>query len=132
MLPPWFEQGELFGITLNRQVQCRPHKDKKSVGATAILFLGNFEGGALVLADGRQFGDHRVWHGYGGAQIEHWNEPITRGLKYAVVAHNTKTKPEAFPYRKRHVKAETQAIEVRPIEEERNLLSGDIQGGSKC
>ena len=53
-----------------------------------------------MLADGRRFSDRRVWHGYDGAQIEHWNEPITRGVKYAVVAHNTKTKPEAFPYRK--------------------------------
>ena len=101
MLPPWFETGEYFGITLNKQVQCSPHKDKNNIGTTAILFLGDFEGGDLVLADGRRFSDRRVWHGYDGSRIEHWNEPITSGLKYAVVAHNTKTKPEAFPYRKK-------------------------------
>jgi len=75
-----------------------------------------------VLADGRQFGNHRVWHGYDGAQIEDCNEPITRGLKYAVVAHNTKTKPEAFPYKKRHVQAETDTVEVRPSEEKGQLI----------
>ena len=93
--------------------------DKNNVGTTAVLFLGDFEGGALVLADGRRFNGHRVWHGYDGAEIEHWNKPITRDLKYAVVAHNSKMKPLAFPYnKKRHVETEAQAVEVRPPEEE--------------
>ena len=45
MLPPWFEVGEHFAVTLNRNVQCSPHKDKNNVGTTAILFLGDVEGG---------------------------------------------------------------------------------------
>ena len=63
------------------------------------------------------------WHGYDGSRIEHWNEQITSGLKYAVVAHNTKTKPEAFPYRKKkHVETETEAFELRSSEEERKFI----------
>ena len=91
---------EHFAITLNRSVQCHPHKDKNNIGTTAILFIGDFEGGDLVLADGRQFSRRREWFRYDGAQTEHWNTPITSGEKIAVVAHNTHTKPEAFPYRK--------------------------------
>ena len=96
MLPPWFQMGEHFAVTLNRNVQCSPHRDQNNVITTAILFLGDFEGGDLVLADGRRFSKRRVWHGYDGAQIEHWNEPITGGLGYAVVAHN-KEEARSFP-----------------------------------
>ena len=123
MLPSWFEVGEYFAVMLNRQVQCSPHKDKNNIGTTAIMFLGDFEGGDLVLADGRRFNEKRVWYGYDGAQIEHWNSPIKGGLKFAVVAHNTKTKPEAFPYRKKkHAQAEAQAVELRSSEKEGQLL----------
>ena len=44
MLPEWFVQGEIFGVTLNRNTVCQPHRDKKNVGETAIMFLGEYEG----------------------------------------------------------------------------------------
>ena len=40
MLPGWFVQGEFFGVTLNRNTVCQPHRDKKNVGESAIMFLG--------------------------------------------------------------------------------------------
>ena len=122
MLPAWMPQLEHFAVTLNRQVQCSPHKDKNNVGLTAILFLGEFTGGSLVLEDGRCFDRTREWFGYDGSAILHWNTPIASGVKYAIVAHNTKTKPEAFPYRKgrksKDVAQECAPARDRPLQEE--------------
>ena len=119
MLPAWMPQMEHFAVTLNRQVQCHPHKDKNNVGITAILFLGDFEGGDLVRADGRHFSGRLEWFGYDGAQTEHWNTSITSGEKVAVVAHNTHTKPEAFPYgKKKHVAPEGAPIDQGTPEQE--------------
>ncbi len=81
--------------------------ETKARNADALFLFGpeaidiTFEGGDLVLADGNRFSGRREWFGYDGAQIEHWNTPITSGIKYAVVAHNTRNKPEAFPYKKK-------------------------------
>ena len=60
MLPEWFVQGEIFGVTLNRNTVCQPHRDKKNVGDTAIMFLGDYEGGAVLLGDGRRFEERGV------------------------------------------------------------------------
>ena len=55
MLPEWFIPGEFFGVTINRNTVCQPHKDKQNVGESCIMFLGDYKGGALVLDDGRRF-----------------------------------------------------------------------------
>ena len=101
MLPEWFVQGEFFGVTLNRNTVCQPHRDKKNVGQSAIMFLGDFEGGALLLEDGCRLEERGVWHRYDGTRLLHWNEEITGGTKYSVIAHNNTTRPLAYPYRKR-------------------------------
>ena len=102
MLPAWFVPGEFFGVTLNRNVCCAPHKDKKNVGETGIMYLGDFEGGALLLEDGRRFEERGVWHRYDGNKVLHWNEEIIAGTKYAVVIHNNTKQPLSFPYRKNY------------------------------
>ena len=33
----------------NKNVVCRPHKDKKNYGPSYVIYFGLFEGGALVL-----------------------------------------------------------------------------------
>ena len=101
MLPEWFVQGEFFGVTLNRNTVCQPHRDKKNVGQSAIMFLGDFEGGALLLEDGRRIEERGVWHGYDGTRLLHWNEEVTGGTKFSVIAHNNTTRPLAYPYKKR-------------------------------
>ena len=100
MLPEWFLQGEFFGVTLNRNTVCQRHRDKKNVGESVIMFLGDFEGGALLLEDGRRFDERGVWHKYDGTRLLPWNEEITGGTKFSVT-HNNTTRPRAYPYKKR-------------------------------
>ncbi len=100
LLPEWFVPGEFFGVTLNRNTVCRPHRDKKNVGESAIMFLGDFEGGALLLEDGRRFEKRGMWHRYDGRALLHWNEDITARTKYSVIAHNNEARPLVYPYKK--------------------------------
>ncbi len=71
MPPGWFVPGEFFGVTLNRNTVCQPHRDKKNIGDTAIMFLGDFEGGALLLEDGRRVEERGLWHRYDGSRLLH-------------------------------------------------------------
>ena len=61
------------------------------------MYLGDFEGGALLLEDGRRFEERGVWHRYNGKNVLHWNEEITAGIKCAVVIHNNAKRPLRFP-----------------------------------
>ena len=74
-----------YQIIVNRNVTCRPHRDPANVGPSYCLFLGDFEGGALIFADGKRFTEKGVWHVLDG-RIEHWNEPQT-GTKYSVILY---------------------------------------------
>ncbi len=126
MLPAWFGPGEFFGVTLNRNVCCAPHKYKNNVGETDIMYLGEFEGGALLLEDGRRFEERCVWHRYDGKKVLHWNEEITAGTKYGVVIHNNAKRVLRFPYSKdyKNVARASQAIGAGHEEtEEKGLQS---------
>ena len=89
MLPQAYKdahgEGEYFIATVNKNVQCYPHKDARNVGETVVLFLGDYSGGTLCLEDGRRIDKRRCWHFYRGSELEHWNEPHT-GDKYSVIA----------------------------------------------
>lgn len=87
LLPPWYPQTEgVLGVTINKNVQCYPHRDGNNLGESVILFLGDFEGGWLHLEDGRVFKEKLVWHAYNGAELTHWNAEFT-GTRYSVVVH---------------------------------------------
>ena len=80
------------GITelcLNRNLECTPHRDKGNYGPSYVLFLGTFEGGALCFETEERYDQRGVWQGpFLGSEVTHWNEPITSGTKYAVVAYS--------------------------------------------
>lgn len=122
MLPPWMPTLEHFAVTVNKQVVCAPHRDKGNVGDIALMFLGDFEGGALLTENGDRYERRRVWHRYDGAKVLHWNEAITGGLKYAVVAHNNAKRPMVFPPRQRKERNDaaeaSEAAGARPAQEE--------------
>ena len=61
------------------------------------MFLGDYKGGALILDDGRRFEKRGVWHKYDGRAHLRWNEEITQGVKYSVIAHNNSKRPLAYP-----------------------------------
>ena len=76
-------------LALNKNLECKPHRDKANTGASYVLFLGEFTGGALVLEDGTRFEQRGVWQGpMWGSDVTHFNEPITSGTKYSVVAYS--------------------------------------------
>jgi hypothetical protein len=76
---------------INKDVTCKRHRDGANLGSSYILFLGDFEGGALVFDDGTRFEAKREWFEFDG-QVPHWNEPHT-GTKYSVVLYRTSVAP---------------------------------------
>ena len=86
MLP----EAGITELCLNKNVVCSPHRDKKNYSPSYILFLGHFEGGALVLEESKKrYEEKEVWHGpFLGSEVTHYNEPIISGDKYSVVAYS--------------------------------------------
>ena len=83
--PEWSDDTQ---IILNRNVTCRKHRDGND-GHSWILWLGDFDGGALVFETGERIAEKHKWHKIDG-QVPHWNEPHT-GNKYSVILYQ-KTK----------------------------------------
>ena len=84
------------------------------------MFLGDYEGGALLLEDSRRLEERGVWHRYDGVRLLHWNEVITRGTKHSVIAHNNTSRPLVYPCKKRkeHVAQEGEAPAGQSRQEE--------------
>ena len=90
ILPDWFvpdERSGHFVITINKDVTCYPHRDALNSGDQALLYLGDFTGGELVLEDGTVLSETRVWHRFNGKELLHWNLPH-KGTKYSIIAAN--------------------------------------------
>jgi hypothetical protein len=74
-------------ILVNKNVTCKPHKDRGNVGLSQCLWLGDFEGGALVFESGRRLEAKEKWHIFDGKEL-HWNEPHV-GTKYSVILYRS-------------------------------------------
>ena len=84
--PEWWDDETK--IIVNRNVTCKRHVDQND-GPSWVLWLGDFDGGALVFDDGRRIDEKRTWHKIDG-RVPHWNEPHT-GTKYGVVIFRQST-----------------------------------------
>ena len=76
---------------LKQNIVCKPHVDRNK-GQSAIAFVGEFTGGALLVQEGdtiRRFDQPYTWYYYNGRHL-HWNEEITSGTEYAVVCYRKK------------------------------------------
>ena len=73
-------------VTINKNIQCYPHKDKGNVGTSFIAFLGDYTGGELCFENGNVVSETNTWHEIDGS-IVHWNKPI-EGEKYSVILFN--------------------------------------------
>ena len=61
-------------MTINHNVTCYPHRDCGNAGReTLAMFLGEFEGGELLMVTGEVYSEKCVWHKYDGAGVTHWN-----------------------------------------------------------
>lgn len=85
-----FPEFEYNTITLNHNLQCKPHKDKKNVGNSIIIGFGNYTGGELVIED-EKFNIRHIPLKFNGALKEHWVEPF-KGDRWTAVYFNTKIK----------------------------------------
>ena len=86
--PEWWGDEETQ-VILNKNVQCKRHKDKNKEHSW-IIWLGDFNGGALCFDDGTRLDEQYKWHKIDG-QIPHWNEPH-EGTKYGIVLYRRGTK----------------------------------------
>ena len=103
-----FDHLQLSGPNL----VCAPHRDgKNSSSLSYICFLGDYEGGALCLEDGTRFEARNVWHSFNGRDVTHWNEEVTSGQKFALVAYSSS--------RAQQVPGQPSAGPVDPTEEDK-------------
>ena len=72
-------------ITVNRNVECKPHRDKYNRGKSYLLFLGDFTGGELCLEDGRVFSETKKIFTFDNKKVIHWNNPILSGVKFSMI-----------------------------------------------
>ena len=73
-------------VTINKNIQCYPHRDRGNVGRSYILFMGDYTGGELCFENGTVVSERDTWHEIDGS-IVHWNTPI-EGEKYSVILFN--------------------------------------------
>ena len=73
-------------VTINKNIQCYPHKDRGNVGSSYIAFLGDYSGGELCFEDGTVVAEKNKWHQIDGSVV-HWNNKIW-GTKYSVILFN--------------------------------------------
>lgn len=63
-------------VTINHNVSCKPHKDRRNDGTTMIIALGDHEGGELCI-DGIDYDINHKTHYFNGYLHEHYNKPFT-------------------------------------------------------
>ena len=94
-------QGNIM-LTLNRNVTCLRHKDKRNVGQSYIAFFDGdvpFRGGELVVEEpegNRVIAEKNVWHRFSGKEHFHYNLSHA-GEKLSIVAYQGPPKPTAVP-----------------------------------
>ena len=76
-------------IQINRGVNTAWHRDKRNLGLSYCLALGDYEGGGIEVrnVDGstKQFDNKNKWMLYDGNRIAHRSVPPTRGRRIAII-----------------------------------------------
>ena len=73
-------------IQLNRQLVCPRHTDAANVGASVLLSFGTYKGqSGFIYIDGKKYNAYKNPLMFDGSKLEHWNTPITSGIKYSLV-----------------------------------------------
>ena len=80
-------------LTLNGpNMIAAPHRDGKNAGDEShICFLADpeYTGGELCLEDDTVLSERNTWHRFDGKRLLHWNNPVTSGVKWSLVAYHT-------------------------------------------
>lgn len=83
-------EHKFSSVTINHNVLCPPHRDKKNLGNTMIVGLGDYTGGELVI-EGEAIDIRYKPHYFNGFLREHWNNKWT-GDRYSLMFYNTRYK----------------------------------------
>jgi len=91
-------------FTVNKNLMCKPHRDRLNQGPSLILSLGKFSGGklSLALSSGGVPGtraDYDIYHQpllFNGATTTHWTQPF-QGTRYSIILYNLKVKSAKTP-----------------------------------
>ncbi len=76
-------------ITVNKNVQCKPHKDNSNHGDTYIVALGEFTGGRLMIENEPPVTIEDNFFKFNGAEKLHWNEEWT-GDRYSIMYYQNR------------------------------------------
>jgi hypothetical protein len=79
-------------ITINHNIKCKRHVDRKNSPISFITSVGDFTGGELVIEDPktkkrRAYNTKHRFLMYDGRNWAHWNNKI-RGDKFSIIAYN--------------------------------------------
>jgi hypothetical protein len=69
-------------IYIHPNYSAKPHKDCHVIGNVLVVAFGDFEGGELVIDDVPYVTKDKVTY-FEGSKLEHWNKPITKGMKFS-------------------------------------------------
>lgn len=73
-------------IQVNRNLVCPPHLDSKNVGESVLVSFGTYNGrSGFIFIDGVKHSAYQNPLLFDGSKLEHWNTPITSGIKYSLV-----------------------------------------------
>lgn len=83
-------------IQLNRNVETKPHYDRRNHGCSYCIALGRFTGGGLRVFDGggnaRDIDNNRKWVLYNGGTTYHASVPVRSGVRFAIIFYMYKLK----------------------------------------
>jgi len=73
-------------IQVNRQLVCPKHRDSANVGESVLVSFGTYAGkSGFIYIEGEKFNSYENPLLFDGSKLEHWNTPITSGIKYSLV-----------------------------------------------
>ena len=73
-------------IQLNRNLVCPKHKDAANVGPSVLISFGSYGGkSGFIYIDGVKYNAYQKPLLFNGSDLEHYNTPITSGVKYSLV-----------------------------------------------
>ena len=82
--------------TVNKNLECLPHRDKNNVGDSIILSLGKFTGGELNI-EGKLYDIYRRPLRFNGAASTHSTEKF-EGNRYSIVLYNIRKERKCPPF----------------------------------
>lgn len=88
---------EYQGITVNHGVKAKKHKDKKNIGESVIIGIGDYTGGAMRIWDGADknpkiYDIHDKPALFNGGKLFHQTTPF-KGNRYTLVLYKQNKKP---------------------------------------